>query len=221
MSPDRIYRHFCMGARALEVIGERWTLLIVRDLLLGPLRFTDLERGLNDITPTRLTSRLRLLESEGIISRDNSQRGRDVWYSLTDAGRDLEPVIDALIVWGMEHTLEGPVDGEPIPPHPTMIGTKVWLNRNAPPLPDGLAWVWRFPGDDEFTLRLGDGAWEVARGGEPAAAVTVLTSREAWARFLTTPRERRRLPTADIGLEGSRAELRRFAKGFRAEFAAR
>ena len=221
MSPDRVYRHFCMGARALEVIGERWTLLIVRDLLLGPLRFTDLERGLNDITPTRLTARLRLLESEGIVSRDNSKPGRDVWYSLTDAGRDLAPVIDALIVWGMGHALEGPVDGEPVPPHSTMLGTKVWLNHNAPTLPDGLAWVWRFPGDDEFTLRLGDGAWEVARGGESAAAVTVLTSREAWARFLTTPRERRRLPTADITLEGSRSELRRFAKGFRAEFAAR
>jgi DNA-binding HxlR family transcriptional regulator len=219
MSPDRIYRHFCMGARALEVIGERWTLLIVRDLLLGPLRFTDLERGLNEITPTRLTARLRLLESEGIVTRDSSQPGRDVWYSLTEAGHDLEPVIDALIVWGMAHTLEPPVDGEPVPSHPTMLGTKVWLNRNAPKLPDGLAWVWRFSDEGDFTLRLGDGAWEVATGGEAAAAVTVLTTREAWARFLTTPRERRRLPTADISLEGSRRELRRFAKGFRAEFA--
>jgi DNA-binding HxlR family transcriptional regulator len=219
MSPDRIYRHFCMGARALEVIGERWTLLIVRDLLLGPLRFTDLERGLNEITPTRLTARLRLLESEGIVARDPSQPGRDVWYSLTDAGRDLEPVIDALIAWGMQHTLESPVDGEPVPPQPTMIGTRVWLNRNAPNLPDGLAWVWRFPDEDAFTLRLDDGAWELSRGAEPDADVSVLTSREAWARFLTSPREHRRLPTDDIGLEGSRAELRRFAKGFRAEFA--
>jgi DNA-binding HxlR family transcriptional regulator len=219
MSPDRIYRHFCMGARALEVIGERWTLLIVRDLLLGPLRFTDLERGLNEITPTRLTARLRLLESEGIVTRDSSQPGRDVWYSLTEAGRDLEPVIEALIVWGMEHTLESPADGEPVPAHPTMIGTKVWLNRNAPKLPDGLAWVWRFPGEDEFTLRLRDGAWKIARGGDQDAGVTVLATREAWARFLTSPRERRRLPTDDISLEGPRSELRRFAKGFRAEFA--
>src|SRR5262245_64755006 len=219
MSPDRIYRHFCMGARALEVIGERWTLLIVRDLLLGPLRFTDLERGLNEITPTRLTARLRTLEAEGVVTRDSSQPGRDVWYSLTEAGRDLAPVIDALIFWGMGHTLEEPAAGEPVPSHPTMLGTKVWLNRNAPKLPDGLAWVWRFP-DEEFTLQLGDGTWEVARGGEPEASVTVLATEEAWARFLTTPRERRRLPTSEISLEGSRAELRRFAKGFRSEFAA-
>ena len=90
MSPDRIYRHFCMGARALEMIGDRWTLLIVRDLLLGPLRFTDLQRGLDEITPARLTARLRLLESDGLITRDPSRPGRDVWYSLTKAGRDLE-----------------------------------------------------------------------------------------------------------------------------------
>ena len=118
MSPDRVYWHFCMGARALEVIGERWTLLIVRDPLLGPLRFTDLERGLNEITPTRLTARLRLLESEGIITRDSSQAGREVWYSLTEAGRDLEPVVEALILWGMRHTLERPVAGEPVHPAP-------------------------------------------------------------------------------------------------------
>jgi DNA-binding HxlR family transcriptional regulator len=221
VSPDRIYRHFCMGARALEVIGERWTLLIVRDLLLGPLRFTDLERGLNEITPTRLTARLRLLESEGIITRDSSQAGREVWYGLTEAGRDLEPVIEALILWGMQHTLERPVAGEPVPPHPVMLGTKVWLNRNAPTLPDGLAWVWRFPDEGEFTLRLRDGAWEVARGGEPAAGVTVLTTREAWARFLTSPRDGRRLPNDDIILEGSRTELKRFARGFRAELSTR
>jgi DNA-binding HxlR family transcriptional regulator len=220
MSPDRVYRHFCMGARALEMIGDRWTLLIVRDLLLGPLRFTDLERGLNEITPARLTSRLRLLQSEGLITRDSSRPGRDVWYSLTDAGRDLEPVIEALIAWGMQHSLEPPVAGEAVPPQPTMIGTKVWLNRNAPKLPDGLVWVWRFSGKDEFTLRLRGGAWELARGGDPAANVTVQSTREAWARFLTSPRDGRRLPTDGVGLEGRRAELQRFAKGFRAILAA-
>ena len=217
MNSGRIYRHFCMMARALESIGDRWTLLIVRELLLGPQRFTDLARGLNEITPTRLTARLRLLESEGIISRDSSQAGREVWYSLTDAGRDLAPVIDALVLWGIEHSLERPVPGEPVPLHPTMIGTKVWLNRFAPKLPDGLAWVWRFPGEGDFTLRLGEGSWELAREGEPAAGVTVRATGEAWARFLTSPRNERRLPTAEVAIEGSRAELRRFARGFAAE----
>jgi DNA-binding HxlR family transcriptional regulator len=78
MGPDHVYRHFCMTARALEAIGERWTLLIVRDLLVGPRRFSDLERGLSDITPTRLTDRLKLLESAGIVARDSSLGGREV-----------------------------------------------------------------------------------------------------------------------------------------------
>jgi DNA-binding HxlR family transcriptional regulator len=194
MDPDRIYQHFCMTARAVEVIGERWSLLIVRDLLLGPRRFTDLERGLNDITPTRLTARLRMLESAGVVARDSSQSGRKVLYELTDAGRDLEPVIDALTLWGIEHRLEPPVPGEPVHAEPAMSGTKVWLNNYAPRLPDGLEWVWRFPGKNDFKLRSMDGAWQLARGGDPGAAVTVVTTAEAWVTFLTSPPARRRLP---------------------------
>jgi DNA-binding HxlR family transcriptional regulator len=216
MGPDRVYRHFCMTARGLEVIGERWTLLIVRDLLLGPRRFSDLERGLSDITPTRLTDRLRLLESAGVVARDPSRGGGEVWYELTEAGRGLESVIDAVTLWGLQHRLEPPVPTEPVHPEPAMTGTKVWLNSRAPRLPDDLVWVWRFPGDNDFRLHLKDGTWRLAGGGDPAAAVTVLTTPEAWATFLTTPRDRRRLPGREIVLEGSQAEVRRFAKGFRA-----
>jgi DNA-binding HxlR family transcriptional regulator len=219
LTADRIYRHFCMGARALEVIADRWTLLIVRDLLLGPQRFTDLERGLSEITPTRLTGRLRQLESEGIIVRDSSQKGREVWYRLTDAGLDLAPVVDALIRWGIEHRLEGPVAGEPVHSEPTIIGTKVWLNSNGGDLPDGLTWVWRFADEDAYTLRRGDGEWHLTRGEDTSAAVTVLATREAWASFLTTPRSKRRLPAKSVALEGSAAQVKRFAKAFAASLA--
>jgi DNA-binding transcriptional ArsR family regulator len=84
MDPDRIYRHSCMMARALEAVGERWSLLIVRDLLLGPRRFTDLARSLSEITPTRLTGRLRQLEAAGLVERD--RRGADA-RSGTDSPR--------------------------------------------------------------------------------------------------------------------------------------
>jgi DNA-binding HxlR family transcriptional regulator len=218
MPSDHIYRHFCMGARTLEVVGERWSLLIVRDLLLGPRRFTDLMRGLNEITPTRLTGRLRQLEDAGIVTRE-SPAGREVWYRLTDAGLDLAPVIDALSLWGIEHAREPPRPGEPVHPEPVMIGTKVWLNRYAAPPAQSLTWVWRFPGHDHFTLRFEEAEWRLARGNGAAAAVTVLASVEAWANFLTTPRERRRLPREDIQLEGRRADVRKFAKAFATELA--
>jgi DNA-binding HxlR family transcriptional regulator len=208
-----------MMARAVEVVGERWTLLIVRDLLLGPRRFSDLERGLNDITPARLTDRLRLLESAGIITRTPSEAGREVWYRLTDAGRDLEPVLDALGLWGMTHQFERPVPGEPVHPNPAMMGTKVWLNNFGPKLTGERVWAWRFPGEEDFTLRLEGGTWQLCRGADPAATVTVLATPEAWATFLTSPREGRRLPSDEIALQGSRTELRRFARGFAAELA--
>jgi DNA-binding HxlR family transcriptional regulator len=219
MNADRTYRHFCMMARALEVIGERWTLLIVRDLLLDRKRFSDLERGLNDITPARLTDRLRLLKSAGIVTRAPSDAGREVWYGLTDAGRDLAPVLDALALWGMTHRLERPVPGEPVHPDPAILGTKVWLNNFAPKLVGELVWAWRFPGEEEFTLRLEAGTWQLGRGADAAATVTVRATAEAWATFLTSPREGRRLPSDGIGLHGSRTELRRFARGFLAELA--
>ena len=107
----RIYRHFCMMARALEVVGERWSLLIVRDLTLGPQRFTDLARGLAEITPATLTNRLRQLEASGVVTREQTGRGREVWYGLTEAGSDLGPVVDALTLWGTEHALESPHGG--------------------------------------------------------------------------------------------------------------
>jgi DNA-binding HxlR family transcriptional regulator len=227
MAPDRIYRHFCMTARALEAVGERWSLLVVRDLLPGPRRFTDLVRSLHGITPTRLTARLRQLEAAGVLVREPAETGREVWYRLTDAGRALEPAVDALTLWGVEHALEPPVAGESVGAEAAMTGTKVWLNRYAAAAPDGLSWVWRFrddgyytlrfQGDDYYTLRVTDGVWELARGKQEGAAITVETTCKAWASFLTAPAKRRRLPSKDVALEGSRAEVRRFAKAFAAK----
>jgi DNA-binding HxlR family transcriptional regulator len=211
---DRIYRHFCMTARALEVVGERWSLLIVRDLLPGPRRFTDLARSLNPITPARLTDRLRRLEAAGVITRRSATRGREVWYQLTDAGFDLGPAIDELTFWGIEHAKEPPRPGEPVHGDAVMIGTKVWLNRYSSAPPEGLVWLWRFPGEDSYSLRATDGAWELTRGEEMDPVVTVNATQEAWATFLTSPRGNRRLPTKEIELEGSKAQVKRFVKAF-------
>jgi DNA-binding HxlR family transcriptional regulator len=214
-----IYRHFCMMARALEVVGERWSLLIVRDLTLGPQRFTDLARGLAEITPATLTNRLRQLEASGVVTREQTGHGRQVWYALTEVGSDLGPVVEALTLWGIEHALDSPRGGEPVYPIPTMIGTKVWLGRNSTP-PHPVTWVWRFPAGNAYTLTFDGGTWALSRGGAKAADVIVDATLESWARFLTTPRASRELGT-EVRLVGSSNAIEAFTEAFRGALSGR
>jgi DNA-binding HxlR family transcriptional regulator len=216
MEPRRVYRHFCMMARALEIVGERWSLLVVRDLLLGPQRFTDLVRSLSDITPTRLTDRLRRLEAAGIVEREPPTAGREVWYRLTEAGLDLAPALGALTLWGIDHALEPPRAGESVHPTPVMLGTKVFLSGHAGQFRRPLVWVWRFPPDDAYTIRYEEGAWTLARGNAERADLVIESTLGAWARFLSA-RGARGLPYSDIRLEGKAAAIKEFARAFSAE----
>ena len=98
----RSYRQYCSIARTLDVVGERWTLLVVRELLTGPKRFKDFEDALHGIGTGLLSARLRFLEDEGLIrSAVLPPPARTPVYELTEAGRDLEPVVLALARWGM------------------------------------------------------------------------------------------------------------------------
>ena len=110
----RTYDHFCLTARALESVGDRWSLLVVRDLLTGDKRFTDLMDRLGGITPKTLSQRLRELEDAGIVAADRKPGRREVWYRLTPAGADLRPVLDALSQWGLQHAWRRPRPGEPL-----------------------------------------------------------------------------------------------------------
>src|SRR5262245_22575120 len=213
MDSRRIYRQFCMMARALEVVGERWSLPIVRDLILGPQRFTDLARSLPEITPTRLTGRLRQLEAAGVVTREPPTSGREVWYRLTEAGLELAPVVDALVLWGMNHAFEPPRPGESIQPVPLMIGTKVTLDARAGRLPRPVVWVWRFARADDYTIRYAEGAWTLARGDAEGADIVVETTLEAWARFPCAPGART-LPREDIHLVGKPTAVKQFAKAW-------
>jgi DNA-binding HxlR family transcriptional regulator/putative sterol carrier protein len=97
----RPYGQYCGLARALELVGERWALLVVRDLLLGPKRFTDLRQGLPRIPTNVLSERLKGLEEAGIVRRRVLARpARSVVYELTDYGADLEDVVLRLGRWG-------------------------------------------------------------------------------------------------------------------------
>jgi DNA-binding HxlR family transcriptional regulator/putative sterol carrier protein len=97
----RCYGQYCGVAYALETVGERWALLLVRDLILGPKRFTDLRRGLPRIPSNVLSARLKELEKAGVIRRRLLPRpSTGIVYELTDYGRELEDIVLRLGLWG-------------------------------------------------------------------------------------------------------------------------
>ena len=96
----RSYDQYCGLARALDALGERWTLLIVRNLLLGPQRYSELLRGLPGITTNLLAKRLQEMEAEGVIERTTADGEAASAYRLTELGKALEPAIHALGRWG-------------------------------------------------------------------------------------------------------------------------
>jgi DNA-binding HxlR family transcriptional regulator len=125
--PARSYGPYCPVARTLELVGERWTLLIVRELLVGPMRFTDLHGALEGIPRNLLADRLRDLEVHGVVTRRQlpPPAARTV-YDLTDSGRELLPVVGALARWGLTH-LPPPEAGEPVSPAIAVLAERYGL----------------------------------------------------------------------------------------------
>lgn len=109
----RSYDQYCGLARALDHVGHRWTLLIVRELLLGPRRFTDLREGLPGIANNLLAARLRHLQDDGLVSRrELPPPAASTVYELTESGRELREAVHALTRWGGRWMLDGPRDDE-------------------------------------------------------------------------------------------------------------
>jgi len=99
--PDSGYSQFCPVAMATEVLGARWNLLLLRELLAGSTRFNDLRRGVPRMSPALLSKRLKDLETAGILTRCKTSGGPDFFeYQLTDAGKDLRKVVEAVGIWG-------------------------------------------------------------------------------------------------------------------------
>ena len=106
------YHQFCPVSKAMELLDERWTMLVIRELVIGSERFNDLRRGLPRMSPTLLSRRLQQLERAGIVQRAVS--GNDVRYSLTAAGEELRQVVEAVGAWGVRWIGElGDVDLDP------------------------------------------------------------------------------------------------------------
>jgi DNA-binding HxlR family transcriptional regulator/putative sterol carrier protein len=158
----RSYRQYCARARALDVLGERWTLLIVRELLTGPKRFKDLLEGLPGIGTNLLAGRLKELEGEGVLRRTTlpPPAGSAV-YELTGRGRDLEPVLMGLARWGVD-LLGEPRPGEAFKPAWAVQAMKATFR------PEVARWVretYEFRvGEDVFHVRVDDGVSEPEYG---------------------------------------------------------
>lgn len=210
MAAPRTYGDPCGIARALDVLGERWALLVVRELLLGPKRFTDLRAGLPHVSPDVLSERLRQLEAAGVLRRATlaPPAGSRV-YGLTERGQALETLVLELGRWGSR--LPFPPGDAGLSPDSTVIALKTLFTPGA-------------AGPEQYELRLGadvfdirvDGAeLEAARGPARAPAATIATDPETLAAVLWHGH-----PLADaeaagtFAITGSRGAARRFLRLF-------
>lgn len=120
----RSYRQYCAAARALDLVGSRWTLLVLRELLLGPRRYSQLRAALPGLTTNLLAARLRAMVAEGLIRRAGGA------YELAPDGAALEPVLLELARWGMR-TMDGPRRGERVDVGWMLLACKLWYRGGA------------------------------------------------------------------------------------------
>jgi DNA-binding HxlR family transcriptional regulator len=128
------YNQFCPIAMAAEVLCTRWTMVLIRELIAGSTRFNDLRRGVPKMSPTLLSQRLKELEAAGIITRRELKSERGVFeYQLTEAGRDLRPVVEAIGFWGQKW-IEAQLTLRNL--DPSLLMWDMRRNLNPTPLPD-------------------------------------------------------------------------------------
>ena len=189
-------------ARALDVVGDRWALLVVRELLLGPRRYTDLLEGLPGVGTNVLSTRLRELEEAGIIERHRLRAPTPVTvYDLTDDGRDLRPVVDALGRWGAR-LLTIPSDSETTAPRWLASSIAATLPTGA--FADGTHFELHID-DEAFTLDVHERLVSVRHGAADHPSATLTGSLQDFFATAKGRTARRRRPTVGgDGVAGSR-----------------
>ena len=208
MATMRTYGDACRTAHALDLVGERWALLVVRELLLGPKRFTDLRAGLPNASPDVLTQRLRELESAGVVRRRKLAPPAGSWvYELTEWGQELEPVVMALGFWGSR---------SPAPPLDAGIGADSMAlalrTHFAPEAADGVRATYALRlGESDFRIEVTDGRLELTRGEADAPDAVIEASPGGLASVLFEGRPLAEAEQAgDVRVEGDRAAVTRF-----------
>jgi DNA-binding HxlR family transcriptional regulator len=206
----RGYHQYCPVARALEVVGERWTLLILRELLLGPRRFTDLAEGLPGIGPSVLTTRLKELEQNGLVAkRTLSPPAPAVVYELSERGRGLGPALAALAQWGLQ-LLGSPRGDDDVRSRWLVLGLAVTAKPD-PSMADA-TFELRIE-NDRFHIRGRQGRLQPGDGPAPTADATItMTDRTLVA--IAAGELDVRSPRAErlIGLDGDADRARRLVE---------
>lgn len=172
----RSYEQFCGLAKALDIVGERWTMLVVRNLLLGPLRYTDLLRGLPGITTNLLAKRLKEMEDHGLVERLRTAGEGGQAYRLTEIGRALEPAVHALGRWGWQW-MKSAGPGE----HRSLEWLLVALRRR---YRGGVAMTAEIVADEvPYTFRLAPESADISRGAASGADVRATGPAMAFAQL--------------------------------------
>ena len=209
----KTYAQYCPVARALDVVGERWTLLIVRDLLMGPKRYTDLRAGLPGIATDILTARLRTLEQAGFVRRRELPRPAPATvYELTEDALQLRHAILALGRVGMS-TLGVPEAGEDVRPERMVLGLRVSFRRDEFA---ELTETYELTIDGEpFTVDVGAGVVDARPGPASSPAMRLRTGADTFI-VLLTGELAPSVALADdrAALEGEREVLERFIEAF-------
>lgn len=170
MATKRSYGEACRFAYALDLVGERWALLIVRELLLGPKRFTDLRAGLPHASTNILSDRLRELEHNAIVRhRKLPPPAASSVYELTEWGRELEPIVTQLGAWGARSPL--PPDSQAIGPDSIVLALRSLFDAET--AGDLSATYGLRIGEDRFRVEIASGKLALERGVAEGADVTL------------------------------------------------
>jgi DNA-binding HxlR family transcriptional regulator len=204
----RSYRQFCGLAKALDLVGERWTLLIVRELLLGPRRYTDLHKGLPGIATNLLATRLIGLEEVGIIAREDAPPPvATTLYRLTPRGAELRPVIEALGRWARPLMAQG-VKGDAFRAEWLALPAQLYLADREPKRPPAVIEV--RAGEQPVVIEASGGVIRSRLGPAPDADV-VITARPDLALALLLGRvDLRTARSRGLELDGDARVLKRF-----------
>ncbi|MFG1946187.1 winged helix-turn-helix transcriptional regulator [Nonomuraea sp. NPDC048826] len=213
MAGSRSYGDLCGIARALDAVGERWALLMVRELVFGPKRFVDLHRGLSGVSHNVLSQRLRELEDSGVVARRvlGPPAGARV-YELTPRGQELEPVLLALGRWGSTIT-PASTSATELSPDALAFALKTTF---VPAVAGDLCGRYRLRlAQDVFSAEVAEGRLHIVRGEVSDAAATITCDVRVLQDLVFGGRDLdAAVHAADAAVTGDASSLRRFLRCF-------